>query len=68
MITGMPRIAIASPDLPKMIATFSEKMGLPVVELKDLPMDTFGASLGMCVPKGGSNIEQHGHEHRRAKH
>ncbi len=57
MITGMPRIAIASADLTKMVTTFRDKLGLPVVELKDLPMDTFGAALAMCVPVGGSNIE-----------
>jgi len=58
MITGMPRIAIASADLPNMVTTFRDKLGLPVVELKDLPaVKTFGANLGMCVPIGGSNIE-----------
>lgn len=57
MITGMPRIAIASADLSKMVATFRDKLGLPVVELRDLPMDTFGAALAMCTPEGGSNIE-----------
>ena len=57
MITGMPRIAIAAADLSKMVTTFRDNLGLPVVELSDLPIDTYGAALAMCTPEGGSNIE-----------
>jgi hypothetical protein len=57
VITGMPRIAIAGRDLTVMVSTFKDKLGLPVVDLRELSTNTFGAGLAMCTPEGGSNIE-----------
>ena len=57
MITGMPRIAIASADFPNLISTFRDKLAMPVVDLSDKTVDSLGAALGMCTPAGGSNIE-----------
>lgn len=57
MITGMPRIAIATPDYQGVVSLFREKFGMPVIDLSKMSMDEYGAALGMCVPEGGSNIE-----------
>lgn len=57
MITGMPRIAIATADFDGIVATFRDRLGLPVIDLSDETVPTLGARLGMCVPEGGSNIE-----------
>ena len=57
MITGMPRIAIASADFPNLISTFRNKLAMPVTDLSDRTVDGLGAALGMCTPEGGSNIE-----------
>ena len=57
MITGMPRIAIAVHDFAQSVATFREKLGMPVVDVSESSVKDLGASLAICVPKGGSNIE-----------
>ena len=57
MITGMPRIAIAVRDFPATVATFRDKLGMPVVDLSESSVENLGAKLAMCVPEGGSNIE-----------
>ena len=57
MITGMPRIAIAVRDFATSVATFREKLGMPVVDLSESSVKSLGASLALCVPEGGSNIE-----------
>jgi catechol 2,3-dioxygenase-like lactoylglutathione lyase family enzyme len=57
MITGMPRIAIATPDFDGAISTFRDKLGMPVVDISDSSVESLGARLAMCVPDGGSNIE-----------
>ncbi len=57
MITGMPRIAIAVNDFDKIVATFRDQFGMPVIDISDSSVDSLGAKLAMCVPPGGSNIE-----------
>ena len=57
MITGMPRIAIAVHDFDSCVVTFRDKLGMPVIDLSDNSVESFGAKLAMCVPEGGSNIE-----------
>ena len=57
MITGMPRIAIAVRDFDKIITTFRDQFGMPVIDISDTSVDSLGAKLAMCVPQGGSNIE-----------
>ena len=57
MITGMPRIAIAVRDFPTSVATFRDKLGMPVIDMSESSVESLGARLAMCVPKGGSNIE-----------
>lgn len=57
MITGMPRIAIAVHDFAQSVATFREKLGMPVADVSESSMKDLGASLAICVPTGGSNIE-----------
>ena len=57
MITGMPRIAIAVHDFAACIASFREKLAMPVVDVSESSVKDLGASLAMCVPEGGSNIE-----------
>ncbi len=57
MITGMPRIAIAVHDFPATVATFRDKLGMPVIDLSESSAESLGANLAMCVPGGGSNIE-----------
>jgi len=57
MITGMPRIAIAVRDFPSTVATFRDKLGMPVIDMSEGSVESLGAKLAMCVPKGGSNIE-----------
>ncbi len=57
MITAMPRIAIAVRDFDAAVATFRDVLGMPVVDFSPSTAATLGASVGMCVPPGGSNIE-----------
>lgn len=57
MITGMPRIAIAAKDFDSIIATFRDKLGMPVTDLSTDTIGSLGAALGMCTPGNGSNIE-----------
>jgi catechol 2,3-dioxygenase-like lactoylglutathione lyase family enzyme len=57
MITGMPRIAIAVEDFPAIIALFRDKLGMPVLDISESSVESLGASLAMCIPEGGSNIE-----------
>jgi len=57
MITGMPRIAIAMHDFSAAVSTFRNKLGMPVMDLSDRTVDSLGAKLAMCVPRGGSNFE-----------
>ena len=57
MITGMPRIAIASRDFDGMIRLFRDQLGMPVVDVSQLTLQDLGANIGMCIPEGGSNIE-----------
>lgn len=57
MITGMPRIAIAVRDFDKIMTTFRDQFGMPVIDISDTSVDSLGAKLAMCVPQGGSNIE-----------
>ncbi len=57
MITGMPRIAIAIHDFDACVATFRERLGMPVIDVSDTSVENLGAKLAMCVPAGGSNIE-----------
>ncbi len=57
MITGMPRIAIAVHDFRASVATFRDKLGMPVIDLSETSVESLGARLAMCVPEGGSNIE-----------
>jgi catechol 2,3-dioxygenase-like lactoylglutathione lyase family enzyme len=57
LITGMPRIAIAVADFPAAVATFRDKLGMRVIDLSDDTVQSLGAKLAMCVPKGGSDIE-----------
>ncbi len=57
MITGMPRIAIAVHDFDACVATFRDKLGMPVIDVSDTSVENLGAKLAMCVPAGGSNIE-----------
>lgn len=57
MITGMPRIAIATGDFSGIVDTFRNKLGMPVIDLSARTVPALGARIAMCVPKGGSNIE-----------
>lgn len=57
MITGMPRVAIAVQDFPGVVSLFRDKLGMPVLDISDDSVSSLGASLAMCVPAGGSNIE-----------
>ena len=57
MITAMPRIAIAVHDFDACVATFRDRLGMPVVDLSPGSVESLGAKLAMCVPQGGSNIE-----------
>lgn len=57
MITAMPRIAIAVNDFSETVATFRDKLGMPVVDLSESSFKSLGANLAMCIPEGGSNIE-----------
>ena len=57
MITGMPRIAIAVNDFPATVATFRDKLGMPVIDASESSVASLGAKVAMCVPEGGSNIE-----------
>lgn len=57
MITGMPRIAIATGDFDGIVDTFRNRLGVPVVDLSDETVPDLGARIAMCVPPGGSNIE-----------
>lgn len=57
MITAMPRIAIAVTDFNEAVTTFERTFGLPVIDISENSVESLGAKLAMCVPKGGSNIE-----------
>ena len=57
MITAMPRIAIAVHDYAAAVATFRDVLGMPVNDASEQTVPSLGAHIGMCVPKGGSNIE-----------
>ena len=57
MITGMPRIAIATAEFEGIVQACREGLGLPVEDISDTTTGTLGAKLAMCVPAGGSNIE-----------
>lgn len=57
VITGMPRIAIAVHDFETTVATFRDKLGMPVIDISGSSVESLGAKLAMCVPEGGSNIE-----------
>jgi len=57
MITAMPRIAFASADFDQMVETFSDVLGLPVIDISASTVPGLGAKVAMCVPQGGSNIE-----------
>lgn len=57
MITGLPRVAIAVSDYQAAVAVFTDRFGMPVVDLSDRTVPDLGAHVGMCVPEGGSNIE-----------
>lgn len=57
MITGMPRIAIATADFDGIVDTCRNKLGMPVIDLSEQTVASLGARLAMCVPEGGSNIE-----------
>jgi hypothetical protein len=57
MITGMPRIAIASNDFSGMLSLFREQFAMPVIDVSKYSAEHYGAKLAMCVPDGGSNIE-----------
>ena len=57
MITGMPRIAIATHDFEGCVDTFRNEFGMPIVDLTPGSVESLGAKLAMCVPDGGSNIE-----------
>ena len=50
MITGMPRIAIAVRDFPTTVATFRDKLGMPVIDMSEGSVESLGAKLAMCVP------------------
>lgn len=45
MITGMPRIAIAANEFDKLVATFREKFGVPVIDMSETSVDSLGADL-----------------------
>lgn len=57
MITGMPRIAIATYDFHEVMSLFRDKLGMPVIEVSDVITGPMGIQMAMCVPEGGSNIE-----------
>lgn len=57
MITGMPRIAIATGDFEGIVDTFRNRLGVPVIDASDETLPSLGARIAMCVPEGGSNIE-----------
>ena len=57
MITGMPRIAIATTNFDSLVAICRQPWGLPVIDLTDDYLETLGARLATCVPAGGSHIE-----------
>lgn len=57
MITGMPRIAIATGDFDGVVDTFRNRLGVPVLDLSEETVPSLGARIAMCVPEGGSNIE-----------
>jgi catechol 2,3-dioxygenase-like lactoylglutathione lyase family enzyme len=57
LITGMPRIAIATPDFDGLVHTCRHALGLPVIDLRAEFQPTLGAQLAMCVPEGGSHLE-----------
>jgi catechol 2,3-dioxygenase-like lactoylglutathione lyase family enzyme len=56
MITAMPRIAIAVRDMDQAIATFRDRLGMPVYEFAWV-RNALGIRMSLCVPSGGSHIE-----------
>jgi methylmalonyl-CoA/ethylmalonyl-CoA epimerase len=56
MITAMPRIAIAVRDMDRAIATFRDRLGMPVYEFEWV-RKALGIRMSLCVPAGGSHIE-----------
>lgn len=57
MITGMPRVAIATSEFEEIVSIFRDQFGLPVLDISDSSVASLGAKLAMCVPNSGSNIE-----------
>lgn len=57
MITNVPRIAIAMTDYDAAVALFRDAFGLPVFDFSPDTVPSLGAHVGMCQPRGGSNIE-----------
>lgn len=53
----MPRIAVAVRDFASAVATFGERLGMPVFDLSRTSVESLGAKLAMCAPEGGSHIE-----------
>jgi hypothetical protein len=49
MITAMPRIAIAVSEFDKIVSTFRDAFGMPVIDISDTSVASLGARLGMCV-------------------
>ena len=60
MITGMPRIAIATTDFDGLVFACRQTLGLPLIDLTDDGLEPLGARLTLCVPAGGRHIESMG--------
>jgi len=57
MITALPRVALAVADYGAAVATFRDVFGMPVLDFSDRTVPDLGAHVGMCMPRGGSNVE-----------
>ncbi len=57
MINALPRIAIAVNDFDAALRYFGDSLGMPIVDLSASTAPDLGASVALCVPEGGSNIE-----------
>lgn len=59
MITGLPRIAIATSadDYPRAVDTFASTFGMFVDDFSSWTVPQIGAHVGMCQPATGSNVE-----------
>ena len=57
MISAMPRIAIAMHDFDAAVSLFRDEFGMPVADFSEETVPALGAHVGMCQPRGGSNIE-----------